>query len=424
MWKSVPLADFPPETVFYWYRSGPLQIPNWPRRHSLLTPQTESPVSFPKSAFKPVQPPGNSPNNMPVAHPLPIQQTSFSQHGLFNGNLGNQEDVDLQQYPVWSSRYPRQDLRTDIPNTFNSWNPYPYSWYTNQPGPHQHWNNIPNMPVDGTRQPSPVLTKEQQLEIDRQIAYRLQEIEVAQAHAKDHTSKTQENSSQYNQNDVSIDVQEKRKPTHVGFPHHQLSRQQQEWQGEPTPGGFSSHHHIGKHNRHHQDYTGLPNEQWQRDPAVVGSSNRQREIKPSRPWNQQAGESAFVESPYQYHKTLHELQLQHMTPLSHKPKRNKQNQSHNQRQTQHNWDPQMPSYNPQSYHKGQMRTFESHHQPQQKNYGQFNQPQNFAFHNHRQFNQLWTSTPTDQNSRYNGLRSQSLFGDNTTNNSILNILDT
>ena len=35
MWKSVPLVDFPPETVFYWYRSGPLQIPNWPRRHSV-----------------------------------------------------------------------------------------------------------------------------------------------------------------------------------------------------------------------------------------------------------------------------------------------------------------------------------------------------------------------------------------------------
>ena len=218
--------------------------------------------------------------------------------------------------------------------------------------------------------------------------------------------------------------QEKRKPTHVGFPHHQLPRQQQEWQGEPTPVGSSSHHHVGKHDRHHQDHTGLPNEQWQRDPAVVGSSNHQREIKPSRPWNQQVGESAFVESPYQHHKTLHELQLQHMTPLSHKPKRNKRNQIHNRRQTQHNWDPQMPSYNPQGYHKGQMRTFESHHQPQQKNYSQFNQHQNFAFHNHRQLNQPWTSTPRDQNSRYSGPRSQSLFGDNTTNNSILNILDT
>ena len=60
--------------------------------------------------------------------------------------------------------------------------------------------------------------------------------------------------------------------------------------------GSLSHHHSGKHNRHHQDHTKLPNEQWQSDPAVVGSSNHQREIKLSRPWNQQAGESAFVES--------------------------------------------------------------------------------------------------------------------------------
>ena len=118
-----------------------------------------------------------------------------------------------------------------------------------------------------------------------------------------------------------------------------------------------------------------------------------------------------------------------MTPLSHKPKRNKQNQSHNQRKIQHNWDPQMLPYNPQGYHKDQMRTLQSHPQPQQNTYGQFNPPQhnqhqNFAFHNHRQFNQPWTSTPRDQNSRYNGPRSQSLFGDYTTNNSILNLLDT
>ena len=62
-------------------------------------------------------------------------------------------------------------------------------------------------------------------------------------------------------------------------------------------------------------------------------------------------------------------------------------------------------------------------------YGQYNPPQhsqhqNFDFHNHRQSNQPWTSTPRDQNSRYNAPRSQSLFGENTTNNSLLNILDT
>ena len=444
MWKSVPLADFPPNTVFYWYRSGPLQIPDWPRRYSLLMPQIESPtVAFPRSAFKPVQPPGNSPINMPVAHPLPIQRTSPFQHRQFNGNLGDQEGA--QAYPVWS-RSPRQDLRTEIPNTFNSWDQrtkrngvnmpatdqtsYPYSGYASQLDPHQHWNDISNMPVGGTRQSSSALTQEQQLEIDRQVAYRLQEIEVAQAHTKDDLpSKIQENRRQYTQNDVLQKQKKKqeRKPTHVGFPQHQLSRQQ-EWQREPATVGSSSRQHIRQQDRYHQEHTGLPYKQWQRDPAIVGSSNHQREINPSRPWSRQQGESASVESPYQPQRTLHGLQQQYMTPLSHKPKRNKRNQSYNQRQTQHNWDPQMSSYNPQGYHKGQMRTLESNQQPRQNNYGQFNQlqhnqHQNWAIHNHRQFNQPWTSTPRDQNSRYNGPRSQSLFGDNTTNNSILNLLD-
>ena len=140
------------------------------------------------------------------------------------------------------------------------------------------------------------------------------------------------------------------------------------------------------------------------------------------------GNLHFVQSHGQ-HQRVQELQQQHTTPLTRKPQKGQRNQRQNQRQTQHNWDPQVPSYNPKGYHNRQMRNVDPHQQPQQNNYGEYNprqyhQHQNFDFHNHRQVNRPWTSTPRDQNSRYNTPRSQSLFGETATNNSLLNILDT
>ena len=214
----------------------------------------------------------------------------------------------------------------------------------------------------------------------------------------------------------------------MGFSQYQSTRQQQEWQREPTPVGSTSHQQIRHQNRHYQNGAGLPYEQWQRDPAFVGSSNHQRELEPNRLWNQEPGESTFVQSHGQ-HQRVQELQQQHTTPLTRKPKKGQRNQRQNQRQTQHNWDPQVPSYNPKGYHNRQMQNVDPHQQPQQNNYGEYNprqyhQHQNFDFHNHRQVNRPWTSTPRDQNSRYNTPRSQSLFGETATNNSLLNILDT
>ena len=60
------------------------------------------------------------------------------------------------------------------------------------------------------------------------------------------------------------------KPTHVGFSQHQLTRQQQEWQQEPTPVGSSSPQWNQEQNGHHQDNARLPYEQWERDPCCCG----------------------------------------------------------------------------------------------------------------------------------------------------------
>ena len=400
-----------------------------------------------------MQPPENSPINISVARPLPMQQPSF-QHGLFNENLGNQKDI--QQYPVWSNRSLERDLKTEIPNTFNSWNPWmkmketnipttsqtthPYSWFTKQPRRSEYANTITNMPADGTKQPSSVLTREQQLEIDRQIAYRLQEIELLAyrqkvihllKHRRVVANMIKRMLQHIHFRDSKIS-NEKRYPFMWGPPNISQPDNNRNGKGNLPPVGSTSHQQIRHQNRHYQNGAGLPYEQWQRDPAFVGSSNHQREHEPNRLWNQEPGESAFVQSHGQHQRVQQELQQQHTTPLARKPKRGQQNQRQNQRQTQHNWDHQVPSYNPKGYHNGQMQNVDPHHQPRQNNYGEYNprqhhqhhQHQNFDFHNHRQFNQPWTSTPRDQNSRYNTPRSQSLFGETATNNSLLNILDT
>ena len=120
-WKSALLVDFPENTVCYLYRSGPLQLPDWPQiSHLIMTPSpTGSPhVSFPPLAFKPIRPSGNSPTGMMMPHPTPIQ--------------------------------PQNPIRQQMPfSTFQ----YPFAFETQQQyGPHQAtqqdiWSNayLPNI---------------------------------------------------------------------------------------------------------------------------------------------------------------------------------------------------------------------------------------------------------------------------------------
>ena len=83
----------------------------------------------------------------------------------------------------------------------------------------------------------------------------------------------------------------------------------------------------------------------------------------------------------------------------------------------------MPPYGQQAYYTGQTRTSEPHRQSQQNNHRQYNS-KNFDHPKQRQFNQPWTSTPRDRNSRYNSPKSQTWFGDNSANNTLVNLLDT
>ena len=74
----------------------------------------------------------------------------------------------------------------------------------------------------------------------------------------------------------------------------------------------------------------------------------------------------------------------------------------------------------------QKRTSKPYCQLQQNSSDQCNPPQHkiFNYCKRRKFNRPWTPTPRDQKFRYNSPKSQSLFGDNTIDNSLVNILVT
>ena len=343
-WKSIPLVDFPPQTLFYWYRSGPLQMPNWPGRRSLLTPVVESPhVSFPDSAFKPVQPRKNIPTITPISQPKPIQPaTTLSNRGYQNA---------IPQYPNWSHGSPQPNPEAQIPYTFQPWN----LW---------HREN----------QPQSVLTHAQQVEIDRQIAQRLQEIEVARANSQQHVPmSTKDIGSQYDQNEIDANVPQ-------GSPPNQSQpRPTQQRQQNRQPDKFPNHSDHQKIYRH----------------------------------NRQSRESIGVKSQDQKARPQPQAQQRQATPLSHK-----QNRGQTQRQSQHHWD---------THHFADQRhPTQQHYRPRHTSYDQHNTQQQSYSHrsDNRKPPQPWTSTPRDQYSGYNNPGSRSLFGETTTNNSLLNILDT
>ena len=83
-WKPTPVVDFPEGTKFYWYRSGPPKIPNWlVTRHSILTPQLpDSQLESPRlSAFRPIQPLESEVIDVPFTRPTPIQFRTFGHPG-------------------------------------------------------------------------------------------------------------------------------------------------------------------------------------------------------------------------------------------------------------------------------------------------------------------------------------------------------
>ena len=191
-------------------------------------------------------------------------------------------------------------------------------------------NERPNYPPN-------VFSPEQQLEIDRQISIRLQEIELAKA------------------------------------------------QQTPLPQRNPLVEHCASPRV---------------EPASVGSTTNKRGNKQAVLNQSQLGDSAPLESQGQHQKSQHVPYHQQTTPVSRKPKKGQQNQRHTQwqtelnwdtptrqtqhnldvlhRQTQHNWDTQMPSnvqnkrnpqhhwdshvpaYVPQHHNTGQRRGYQSH----------------------------------------------------------------
>ena len=321
-WKPAPVVDFPAGTKFYWYRSGPLKIPNWPvMRYSILTPlppdsQPESPLL---SAFRPIQPLDSEIIEIPVSRPKPIQLKTFK------------HPERKEQQPV-----------THPPRSFSH---------------------------------------AQQMEIDRQVALRLQEMEIARLHEKEPNSQRPDNR----------------------FAMRRNSAQTRTEYGPTYP----------------------------------------KEYGLAVPTYGQPGESASVESKSQHQRRQH-LPYHQQTPVSRKTKKGQQIQRHTIRQTQHDWDahtpanavqdqrikqhqwdPHTPAYVPQRYDSGQRRGYNSRQNYfDQRNPARQNQQNNYDYHNQWQFGKHWTSTPRDPNSKYNSSNVPGVSGDTTMNNSLLNILDT
>ena len=154
-WKDAPLVDFPDYTRFYWYRSGPLKIPDCPPTHSSLltptppsTPQPDSPLL---SAFRPIQPRESNVIDVPITCPTPVQ---------------GQPRMKTFEPPIRDEQQPF----TYTPRSFS---------------------------------------REQQEEIDRQVAIRLHEMEVARLH------QLEPNSNRLDDRLVTV-----RNPTQMRTDHH------------------------------------------------------------------------------------------------------------------------------------------------------------------------------------------------------------
>ena len=203
-WKSAPTVDFPNHTWYVLYRSGKLEVPDWPQLgYSLMTPTPSSPppssphVSFPQSAFRLV---------------IPAQDTCIDQlqqqtplQPSFNPNQLPPPTFAPGLLPTTPHLQNQISPRVLWPHFFNRafyklppYEEYPYQNFSGhtfvpQKKPQTKMFQIPSTQMSQTTnamtqttepvQQSTRPTRELQMEIDRQLAIHLQEIEAARARA-------------------------------------------------------------------------------------------------------------------------------------------------------------------------------------------------------------------------------------------------
>ena len=193
-WKAADVNSFPDHTNYVLYRSGNMQTPAWGQRsHSLMTPSPTpaSPhVSFPTSAFQPVQPGTTSSNKQYVSQPTPIRPPTRHNNPFYNPhplNLSTFEPVPSSSPNVPRSTWPHTvgepHFSPQMP--YPHYNPYQHhiSNYPTPISPHatQHFHSTSLNPFAMTREDETA----RQLEIDRQVALRLQQMELAKSRQED-----------------------------------------------------------------------------------------------------------------------------------------------------------------------------------------------------------------------------------------------
>ena len=224
-WKSAPTADFPDHTWYVLYRSGKLQVPDWPQLgYSLMTLTPSSPpplsphVSFPQSAFRPVIPaqdtctdqlqqqtplqPSFNPNQLPpptfalgLLPTTPHMQNQITPRVLWPHSL-NSAFYNLPPY----EEYPYQNFSSHTFVPQNTTQSKTFQIPSTQMSQTTNAMTQTAEPVQQSARPSHEQqveidqqtpnrtlqwpTRELQMEIDRQLAIHLQEMEAARARAQ------------------------------------------------------------------------------------------------------------------------------------------------------------------------------------------------------------------------------------------------
>ena len=240
-----------------------------------------------------------------------------------------------------------------------------------------------------------------EVEIDRQISIRLQEIEFAKVQRKPQLEPPTPLRVEPASVGSTTNKKEDRKVvlnTYHG--------------GESAPVESPGQQQRTQHLPHHQQTTpvsrkpkkGQQNQRYGQRQTQLNWNMPQRQTQPN--WDMPQRQTQHNQDPHMQSNALQ-----------------------NQRITQHHWDPHAPAYVPQGYDTGQRRGYQPHHHSRQNYFDQRNPPRQnqqriYDNYNQHQFGQHWMSTPRDPNSRHNYSNLHSLSGETTMNNSLLNILDT
>ena len=179
-WRMTDRARFPFGTKFVEYKTGELAIPQWDMRGgSILTPPPEHPL---QTAFQPVHPPQFLPE-IP-AHSNVVTRPTPQYHTFRPPTTGVTTTQVPQQLPTTTHQTPNIHVQTKPKQLWNVSQPNPSPVYPPTVDSRVQHSQVYHQPIPSyqpqyNQQPFPPQAQFDQVETDRQLAFRLQEVERA-----------------------------------------------------------------------------------------------------------------------------------------------------------------------------------------------------------------------------------------------------